>query len=257
MFGFPEVEHKKYKKNFLKTVVFQIQFDKCINLESKEAEIGKLFKENFPRLTTGKGKGIEIILNNQNANLQQVNNGHNINIKSENGQRIIDINETDLNFTIGGSSYISFNNLITDVNNIISFLDLCEIDSIKRLAIRKINIVEFKNNENPSDILNFLINPNLINNIQEFPNRSLVNHSIHSINYKSGEKHLNIKYGLNIPPQLNSEIGQLIIDIDLFNKGKIESKDIVSESKLMNSEIFNIFSWLINDNTKQILDDEN
>ena len=253
MFGFPKVEHKKYNKNFLKTVVFQLQFEKCLNLESKESEIGQIFKNNFPRLSGGKGKGFEIILNNENANFQQVNNGHNINMKSENGQRIIDINETGLSFTIGGSSYISFENLIQDINNIITFLDLCEINSIKRLAIRKINIVEFKNNENPSDILNFLINPSLVGHIQDFPNRNLINHSIQSLNYKENDKYLNIKYGLNIPPQLNSELGQLIIDIDLYRQEVIETKNIISESKLMNSEIFNIFNWLINDNTKQLL----
>jgi len=253
VFGFPKIEHKKYNKNFLKTVVFQLQFEKCLDIESKESDISKLFKNNFPRLSAGKGKGFEIILNNENANVQQVNNGHNINMKSENGQRIVNINETGLSFTIGGSSYISFENLISDLNNIISFLDLCNISSVKRLAIRKINIVEFKNNENPSDILNFLLNPNLVSHIQDFPNRNLINHSIQSVNYKNGEKYLNIKYGLNIPPQLNSELGQLIIDIDLFNQEIIETKNIISESKLMNSEIFNIFNWLINENTKQLL----
>ena len=253
MFGFPKVEHKKYNKNFLKTVVFQVQFDKCLNLESKESEIGQIFKNNFPRLSGGKGKGFEIIVNNENANFQQVNNGHNINMKSENGQRIIDINETSLSFTIGGSSYISFENLIEDINNIISFLDLCNIDSVKRLAIRKINIVEFKNNENPSEILNFLINPNLVGHIQDFPKRNQINHSIQSLNYKNEDKYLNIKYGFNIPPQLNSELGQLIIDIDLYRQEIIKTENIISDSKLMNSEIFNIFNWLINDNTKQLL----
>ena len=124
MFGFPKVEHKKYNKNFLKTVIFQLQFEKCLNIESKEKEISHLFKNNFPRLSSGKGKEFEIILNNEKANFQQVNSGHNINMKSENGQRIIDINETGLSFTIGGSSYVSFENLLIDINNIISFLGL-------------------------------------------------------------------------------------------------------------------------------------
>ena len=73
------------------------------------------------------------------------------------------------------------------------------------------------------------------------------------MNYKDGDKHLNIKYGLIIPPQLNSEFGQLIIDIDLYNQEIINAESIISEVKLMNSEIFNIFNWLINDNTKELL----
>ncbi len=257
MFDFPEVEHKKFNKNFLKTVIFQINFEEYIDLTEKSLKIGKLFKDNFPRYSSGKGKGFEILLNNENANFQQIDNGHNINMKSENGQRIININEKSLSFTVGGSSYISFDNLLNDINNIISFLVLCEIDSIQRLAIRKINIVEFKNNENPSDILKFLLNPILINHIDEFPNNPYINHSIQSINYKKNDDYLNIKYGLNFPPQLNSEIGQLIIDIDLFKQEKIDVSSIISNSKLINSEIFNIFNWIVNENAKKILDGQN
>lgn len=255
MFGFKEIEHKKYKKNFLKTVVFQVNFDKCINLKELDTKIEELFKINFPRFNSAQGKGIEISLNNENANFQQINDGHNINMKSEDGQRIINISEKNLSFTIGGSSYSYFDNLIKDLNCIISFLELCKIDTVNRLAIRKINLVEFKNNENPSDILKFLLNPILVNQIDDFPNRQFINHSIQSINYKNENNFLNIKYGLNIPPQLNSEVGHLIIDIDLFKQEKIEITDIIKNSKLINSEIFNIFSWLVNDNTKKILDE--
>lgn len=255
MFGFKEIEHKKYKNNFLKTVVFQVDFDKCINLKEHDSKIEKLFKINFPRFNSAQGKGFEISLNNENPNFQQINDGHTINLKSENGQRVIKVTEKSLSFTIGGSSYSYFDNLIDDFNCIISFLELCKIDTVNRLAIRKINLVEFKNNENPSDILKFLLNPNIVSQIDDFPNRQLVNHSIQSINYKDENNFLNIKYGLNIPPQLNSEVGHLIIDIDLFKQEKIKIKDIIKNSKSINSEIFNIFSWLINDNTKKILNE--
>ena len=253
MFGFPKTEHKRFEKNFLKSVVFQFQFEKYLDLKSKETDIKEIFITKFPRLSSGKGKGFEIILDKGNTKFQETNNGHNVNMKSENGQRVIDINETSLSFTIAGSSYISFEDLITDLKNIISFLNLCGITVINKLAIRKINIVEFKNNENPSEILDFLLNPTRVSNIQDFPEKNLIDHSIQSVNYKKEEKYLNIKYGLNIPPQLNSEIGQLIIDIDLYDKEAISKEHILSKLKLMNSEIFNIFNWTINEKTKQIL----
>ncbi len=255
MFDFPKVEHKTFAKNFLKTVIFQVNFEKCIKLKDKASEIGDLFKDNFPRFSSGKGKGFEILLNNENANFQQIEEGHNINMKSENGQRIINISENNLSFTVGGTSYKSFENILNDLENIISFLTLCGIDEITRLAIRKINIVEFKNSENPSDVLRFLLNPMLIDHIEEFPNRQHINHSIQSINFKKNSDYLNIKYGLNFPPQLNSEVGQLIIDIDLFKQCKIDKSDIISNSKTINSEIFNIFNWVINENAKNLLNE--
>ena len=66
---------------------------------------------------------------------------------------------------------------------------------------------------------------------------------------------MNIKYGLIIPPQLNLETGQLVIDIDLYKQENIVTGELISTSELINSEIFNIFSWLINKNTKKMLDE--
>lgn len=83
-------------------------------------------------------------------------------MKSQDGQKIIDINETTLSFTITGKSYECFDELSNDLDSIISFLNLCSISNVKRLAIRKINIVEFENNENPSEILTYLLNPDLV-----------------------------------------------------------------------------------------------
>lgn len=253
MFGFPKLEHKNYKKNFLKTVLFRIEFDKCLNIDSKEEKIKNLFQDKFPRFNSGIGKGFEIIIDNKNTNFNEVTSGHNINIKSENGQRIIDINQDSISLTIAGKSYVSFDDLADDFQKVTSFFSLCGIDTINKVGIRKINIIEFKNKENRSDILNFLINPTLVSHINDFPNKKYINQSINSINYKDNNNFLNLKYGLNVPNALDDEIGQLIIDIDLIVQKSIEIKDIISEASLINSEIFNIFSWLINDNAKAIL----
>ena len=36
MFGFPEVEHKSFKNNFLKTIIFQVKYDENILYEEKK-----------------------------------------------------------------------------------------------------------------------------------------------------------------------------------------------------------------------------
>ena len=255
MFGFKTVTHKEYKNNFLRTVVFQVLFEKNDQLENKSNEIKELFKSNFPRFNTSKGKGFQISFNNENTNFQPIEEGHIISLKSEDGQKSIEINETTLSFTITGKAYKCFNNLNEELNNIVDFLKLCSIHNISRLALRKINIVEFKNNDNPTDILTFLLNPDLVCQLNSYPNRNLINHSLQVLNYKDENDHLNIKYGLIIPQQLNTEIGQLIIDIDLFKQELIDVDNIIGNSKTINSEIFNIFSWLINDNTKKMLNE--
>jgi len=255
VFGFKTVTHKEYKNNFLRTVVFQLLFEKNDQLDSKSNEIKELFKNNFPRFNTSKGQGFQISFNNENTNFQPIEEGHIISLKSEDGQKSIEINETTLSFTITGKAYKCFDNLSKELNNIVEFLKLCSIQNINRLALRKINIVEFKNNDNPTDILTFLLNPDLVCQLNSFPNRNHVNHCLQVLNYKDGNNHLNIKYGLIIPQQLNTEIGQLVIDIDLFKQELIDAENILSNSNTINSEIFNIFSWLINDKTKNMLNE--
>lgn len=257
MFGFPKSEYKRFKSNFLKTVIFQIKFEKCLNIENNSDNIKKIFEEDFPRVTQGEGNGFEIILGNEAPNIQKTSKSYRLNLKSKDGQKVIDINEDSLNYTITGASYISFRHIVTDIKNIVSFLKVCDVTTVNRIALRKVNIVEFKNNDNPSDILNYLLNHALVSNLLEFPNREKINHNIQTVTYKDENRQLNLRYGFNLPPQLESEIGQLIIDIDIFNIENTEISRILSEAELINSEIFNIFNWVINENAKNILNDEN
>ncbi len=256
MFGFKPVVHKEYKNNFLRTVIFQLLFDKNELIKTKPKEIQELFNSKFPRFSTSKGKGIQISFNNENTNFQPIEEGYIISLKSEDGQKSIEINETTLSFTITGKAYKCFNNLNDELNNIVDFLRLCSIQHVNRLAIRKINIVEFKNNENPTDVLLLMLNPDLVCYLNAYPNKSHINHCLQALNYKDGNDFLNIKYGLIIPPQFNEEIGQLVIDIDLFKRELIGIGDIINYSSKINLEIFNIFRWLINDNTEKMLNDE-
>lgn len=258
MFGFPKVEYKIFKKNFLKTVVFQINFEKPSDeFKDYSDEIKKIFSADFPRFNSSKGKGFSIsFTNDKNPNFQETEEGHNIELRSKDGQSIININENSLTYTLTAKTYRSFSSIKSNLNKISELLNLCSVNELNRIAVRKINIVEFKNeNENPSDILDFMINPNLIGNLNSIPNRKNINHCIQAINLKNNENHLNIKYGLNVPSQLEGNIGQLIIDIDLYKIGSVEVKELFSTFKEINSETFNIFNWVINENTIKILNE--
>ncbi len=253
MFGFQTVERKEYKKNFLRKVFFQIEYSSCKNLKNNSSEIELLFKDSFPRFNLGKGKGFQISIDKDKTNFQHIEEGDNIILKSLDGQKEINISETSLNFSVEGNVYSTYDSVLKELLNIIEFLRVCNILQITKLSIRKINIVEFKNGENPNGILDLLLNKALINNNDAFPNMNLINHNIHSVNFVNNEYFLNLKYGMNILPQLNNERGQLIIDIELYSKKNISIEDVISESNTINSEIFNIFDWVINDNTKKLL----
>lgn len=259
MFGFPKVEYRIFKKNFLKTVVFQINFEKPSDeFIDYSDQIKNLFLADFPRFNSSKGKGFSIsFTNDKSPDFQETEEGHNIELRSQDGQSIININQNSLTYTLTGKTYSSFSSIKSNLTKISELLSLCSINQLNRVAVRKINIVEFKNeDENPSNILDFMINPNLIGNLNYIPNRESINHCIQSINLRNNDNYLNIKYGLNIPPQLDSNIGQLIIDIDLYKVGSVEVEELFSTFKDINSETFNIFNWVINENTIKILNDE-
>lgn len=254
MFGFNKVPHRSYKKNFLKTVVFQIGYETGIFDKDKRDAIINLFRNQFPRENKTRSSGFQVSFSdNQTPIVQPISENEGIELRSADGQKVLGINSTTLSLTISGNVYSNYNSLKNDLEKLNDFLKLNEISQINRLAIRKINIVEFKGDTNPNDVLNVLINPSLTGNQNYLPSHEKINHNIHSLNYNEGDAFLNIKYGLNIPPYTSSRIGQIIIDIDLFKVSRIDNADIFKIADEINSEIFNVFNWVISNKTLSML----
>lgn len=256
MFGFQSIERKVFNRNFLRKVIFQVQFDSCKNLKDNSEKIKTLFALEFPRYKLGRGGGVQISFNKDKADFEELKNRDNINLKSLDGQKTINIEENSLLFEIEGSVYKSFEDIRREFEKFDNFFSTCQIDQIKSLSIRKINIIEFKNESNPdgpNGILDALLNKSLINSNDSFPNMSNINHNIHSINFSKDDYLLNLNYGMKLLPQLNNERGQLIIDINLSLKNSITTKEIPTLSKNINDEIFNVFYWMLNEDAKSLL----
>lgn len=253
MFGFQPIERKVYEKNFLRKVFFQLNFNSCKNLKENSQKVEELFKDSFPRFGLGKGKGFQISIDKEKTNFQHIEQGDNISLKSIDGQKQIIINETGLNFSVEGIVYKSYESIQDDLARIIQLLKICDVVDLTKISLRKLNIIEFKGDENPNGILDFLLNKALVNSNDAFPNMKLINHNIHSVNFINKEYSLNLKYGMNVLPILENKIGQLIIDMDIAANKNIPVDNILSESRQINDEIFNVFNWVINENAKRII----
>lgn len=256
MFGFPKVDHERFQKNFLRSFIFQISFESNNNIESNSEYIQNFFKDEFPRFTSAPSKEFEISFSNlKSASFQQNEKGVFLDLRSLDGEKILNITDSQLTLTMSGKVYESFNRLDSLVKKIVNVLEVLSIDYIDRIAIRKINIIEFKINEGeqkaPIDILQQLLSPQLTSEINFLPRREKVNHYIQSLNYNIDENFLNIKYGLNVPEP--DKTGQVIIDLDLYSKISLAVNQIDIKAKQINSEIFNIFNWVVSDNTIKIL----
>lgn len=254
MFGFQHIDHKLYRKNFLRKVIFQINFNE-ISLKNLEADLRIHFKDTFPRITNREGNGIQISFDNNQPNFQSLTESNGYILKNLSGKIVLEA--TSQSFILSFESnddYVSFNNSIKYLQDAILFLQSkAGVAEITSYSSRKINIIEFENNSNPNGIVYFLLNNTLIGNTDCFPNMSSINHNFQSVNFAIKDYFLNLKYGMNIPPNINSKLGQVIIDIDLVRKENFPTSDFNSIAKNVNDEIFNVFNWIASDNLKNIL----
>lgn len=258
MFGFPNVEYKKFSKNFLRTVVFQINFKKLENFNEFREVLSDSFKHSFPRINKNLPKGFQISLNsnNQTPILQSLKEDDGIELKSENGQKVIRVTNGSFVFTINGNEYKGFELILKELSSFTAILSDFKINEVNRLSIRKLNIVEFKVTDNPFSMLSLLLSPYLSNNFEYYPSQQFIEQNIQTLRYKKDEFRLNLNYGLNLPILQNPQIGQVLIDIDLINTSKIDVLELEKIATEMNQEIFNVFNWAVSDKTLALLGDE-
>lgn len=255
MFGFNHIQRDiSFKKNFLKTVVFQINFQEISDFLDYKKDIISAFEKKYPRINDSFQNEIKIEFKPNQTPILDQSSGANVGfeMKTTNGQEVLKFNNTSMSYVVSGQVYKNFEVVAEIIKLFSTFLEKMNVNFINRLAIRKLNIIEFKDVDNPSEILQYLINPELLSNLNYFPNQNFIKQNIHSINYINNPYYLNIRYGLNLIPP-NYEIGQTIIDIDLFNTSNISINEINKEAEKINQEIYNVFSWAISENTKHLL----
>lgn len=255
MFGFPSEPYKTYNRNFLKTVIFQVSFNNNNFLKNKKSDIIDLFKETFPRYNDSLAQGFEIKFKNPNETpvLQSIQNNAGIEMRSNDGQRVLTINDVSLSLTISGKVYKNFDLLKQDLSRIDKFFTLVGINKIIKVAIRKVNIIEFQNISDATGVLSYAITPELLSNLTYFPKSEGIKQNIHSVSYALDNYKLNLKYGLILPQGNNIGNGQIILDIDLINNEESNTSTIFEKATFINNQIFNIFNWAISKNFKDLL----
>lgn len=157
MFGFAKVPHKDFKNNFLKTVVFQVVYDNKNIFPSKKEGIVDFFVDKFPRVNTSMRNNIHVEINNKSDTpiLQHTNEEDGLLLKSDDGQKTLSISNNSLTLSITGKAYRNYESIKEDVKKIHSFFEFCEINSLKRVSIRKINIIEFEGNDDKVGVLSY------------------------------------------------------------------------------------------------------
>lgn len=252
MLDFPKADRGAidgFNSNYLKTIIFQIKFPSNEKVVSAKEKYVDLFKELFPRITDSQHNGFSISINKEQTPILQPisSEKHGVEFRSEDGQRILAVLKDGINYTLTGDVYKNFEHIHPELDLISKVLSNLEIEIIERMAIRKINIIDFEIPATLTDvdninIMQMLLHPELLNNMSYFPSKRNIVQSIHNVLFSKEDVTLNLRYGV-IQPNISENKGQVLVDIDLFKVGTIKSSEALNLFRDINNEIFNIFIW--------------
>ena len=251
MFGFPEIAHQKFKQNFLRTVVFNFNYNTIpYDLKANSSKIHTLFKDILPAALEIKNiRNINLSIGNDKieTTTKHVENDVVLTLKNKTNNKILTITNQSINYNIAGSDYDSFIEIKKDLEKIkILLTKVFNVILLTSTNLRKINVVELNNNISGQltyDIFNDIVKQGNLTN----PNIDFVLNNITVLTMKNKENsQLILKYGINSPSNTLGLLNHILIDIDiqLLNKN---SKEIVKNIESANNESFNIFSWVISD----------
>ncbi len=252
MFGFPDAERPsagEFKKNLLKSVIFQVKFERSEDVVSCFKTKREVLKEKFPITNTITENIAEVRFEKDKTPLIQTANSPNIGyeFKTEDNNKTLAITEDTLSYTVFGPSYKNFFVASSEIEgDFFEILKESNVLKFNRVAIRKINLIE---PEDPipsnKDLLSYVFNKDLINNITAFPELDLMASGISNVTMKKADKRLNVVYGLLAPSQKKAN-KQILLDIDLFFFDQNCGLDsLIQKWKEINDEIFRIFNWAI------------
>lgn len=262
MFGFPKSDRPKnfqFNRNFLKSVIFQVKFDNNESVLSSKEKLIKKLEGSYPVHNVLKGVGFGFKLGEEKTPIIKEVKDHEdaIEFKSKDSNRILNISGDAITLTNLGKGYSNFEGFLDEVVKLRNVFDLCGIKLFTRVAIRKINIIEFTPpGGNDSMVLEFLpviFNQAMIDNLMVFPGREMIKQGVTTLNYVSGDDRMNLRYGL-LPLNPKTNRHSVLLDVDVYTLEKeLSTNKLEPKLVAINKEIFDIFNWSLSDEAKEFL----
>jgi len=257
MFGFKKADRLQggqFKRNLLKSVIFQVKFEKSEDVVAGFKAKREILKNKLPITNSILQNFAEVKFEKNKTPIIQTASSpnHGYEFKTEDNNKTLVITEDTLSYTIAGPSYQKFSVAISEIKkDFFPILKESNVLNFTRVAIRKINLIEpIDPTLSNKDLLLMAFNEDLVHNITSFPDMTRVASGVTNVTMENADKRLNIVYGLLAPSQKKGT-KRILLDMDLFffdqnvPLGSIEAK--WSE---INAEIFNIFNWAISSELK-------
>ena len=257
MFGFPKADRPptgQFKRNLLKSVTFQLKFERSDDVVAGFKVKRETLKNKFPITNPISQNFAEVRFEKDKTPIIQKASSSNLGyeFKTENNNKTLVITEDTFSYTIDGPTYQNFLSAISEMKDtFFPILEECNVLSFNRIAIRKINLIEpvdppYVN----KDLLFAVFHDQLVKSFTYFPNIEEVVSGVTNVTMENADRRLNISYGLISPLQKNDK-PRVLLDIDLFLVSQeLGLKAIESIWEEINNEIFNIFNWAISADLK-------
>ena len=256
MFGFPEKNRAtgfQYQRNFLRSVILRVDYLRNKSIVDNRDFFKKAFEESLPTSSDiVDAQGVLRFENGTPIFEPQSSSEQGIELKSKDLQENLKITDSFIAYTVSGDVYTKFENSFSKVEKVLGVAQSngITIENIKRIAIRKTNVIDFIINDNATIInaISSMFNNVLNKSILELPRNVGVSSYSQTIVYDSIPYKLNLNYGYK--KGVEQRNWNAVVDIDIFNEKpaeKLNDKQIKEEFIKINKEIFNVFHWSLQD----------
>ena len=235
------MKHKKYSKNNLNQVIFQIRFYPLLKLYSDNPEVASDFQQGiiheFPELNIKHSQKVSIKFDSTGGPIEGgLNNSRLIwNFRNENG-KFINLSGDELSLTYPGNVYTSFEPFLNDIKLAINGLKQYKLPKIKSIGLRYINQIDIGREYKLDDYIDSKLH--LLSFDSE--NEKVIQ-SISRIEYNIDKYFFSFQYGLFNPkyPEYDSK-KDFILDYDCI-LNSVPTDNLESYLIEMNNIIYNKF----------------
>lgn len=235
---------KKYKKNFLKNVIFRIDFIE--NIDKITPESSSKIKEIFPIYEEIVNVKRNIMINETQDSIKKEKT---VLYRFHKKDKSAFIEILDNSILISYNTYINFSAMKNDIDGTIKIVNDIENFNISRIGLRYINIFELEQIGH-IDWKDYIESKYLIDYDFEIP----LIQTISVLNLKADEYMVKIQHGVFNPNFPNEAIKEnYIIDIDLFSNEISKFSEIDTSILAWNNIIQGIFEKFITEKTRKEL----
>lgn len=246
MFGYASSQRRIFEQNFLRSVVVSIVYDPIIVTDYQDI-IRTSLLGLFPRFRNKSDASLSIEFR-PNEKTPIVNVGESVGgyqLLSEDGLSNLIMDNTSIILNLSGATYKRFEQIIPIITMLSELFTKIEIQAIRRISIRKLNVANFETSDLSTvfyDILTEKISASMIATMPTEEN--FVQHMV-SVSMKEGEYRLNLTYG--IPPIQNTQKpikGIFVEDIDIAQEALLTSEELPAKFLLINQVVYDVFTGI-------------